>query len=157
MPVLTGTKSYLELTRGFDPKALGSRRGKTLPASQLVVSRCCERQTVLVSLLQLSWELSRVAASRCGRIMLLWETLLASPCCCGPRSELRGSLCLAVVGSCSREEQLLLAPSSYEAQWKRGESETMTPSFYLPFILGLVIQHVEMRSSYCLLEITQPS
>lgn len=40
--------------------------------------------------------------------------------------------CPAVVGVCPCEKQLLLAPSSFGAQWQPGESETTTPAFSFP-------------------------
>lgn len=133
MPVLTGTKSYLELTRGCDPKALGSRRGKTLPASQLVISVLWEadsagflapaelrtQQSRCFSL----WQDHALVGDTAGFSLLLWSQVRAERIplsCCGGL--------LFKWGAAALSSQLLW--SSMEAWWVWNYDPILFSSFY---------------------------
>lgn len=69
--------------------------------------------------------------------------LLHWSCCCGPRSEQPECPHPAVVGICPCEKQLLLALSSFGAQWQPGESETAIPAFSFPSLQDLIFTAID--------------
>lgn len=117
--------SCLEFTGICDSKTFGSQRSRAAPSSIATlwepVSPC--------SLAPAEWELSRATAPHHGRIISCRRC-----CCTNPAAVVTGQSSQdpprpSVVGICPCWKQLLLAPSSFAAQWQPGESESAIPAF----------------------------
>lgn len=142
--------SCLEFTGICVSKTFGSQRSKPVPSSIAAlwepVSPCF--------LGPASWKLSRAPAPRHGRIISCRRCCYTDPAAVVPGQSIQDPPCPAVVGICPCEKQLLLAPSSFGAQWQPGESETAILAFSVltfPHLIFTVIDSDLLSSRSCLI------